>query len=934
MHVFPFSLVLSLSLSAVSAYVSLQYPLEDQLPLIARANLDYTWSFAKSSFISSKNDTLEYTALDLPSWLKFDPSALSFHGKPSLTDVGSNKIKVTARDTSDSTSSSFILQTMSTAPPKLHRPVVEQFHFPNPSLSSVFLVSEKSSLRDTASASSFLVANPAPALRIPPKWSFSIGFEYDTFVLETDPNAEVFYSVLQRDGSPLPSWVNFNTESITLDGVTPPSSLSSSPTYLALALHASDTEGFSGASLPFDLYVASHEVSLSSSLPTINVTADAPFSVTLSSPADFSGILLDGEPLKPTDIVTLQVDTSFYGEWLQYDTSSKTLSGDAPKRDDKPTLLPVTIATTVNQTIETNVSLAIVPSYFSADPLQPVLIQAGDTLNFGLTEFFSNATKQDDVALSASFDPEESAQFLMFDPSAAKLSGTVPTNFSTSAYSHVTVSFTAYSHITHSTSHTTLPISFTEADFKHSNDNINAGGSKLSPAARKKLLLGLEITFGIIGGVVLFGLLLAGLRKCAAVPDTAAVGEDGEKAWTAEEKKWYGIGIEVGGEKCDGPGSVRSQTSSPTSTTGGAPLRRIPTGYRGSNERMLSPGGGMMRKADFMGKVKATAHKVSGNTIRVVSDTYQRAIGGSVSNRQKVPKFIIGKPTLIMAEDGRKANADDLSYIQGPRRSRPRNQDPFADIGYAASGISDISGLDDASGITETSLTGSPSSSTAGRSAPSLPRRRPDFAPPLRSSSGIRPTSLTTPPQAHVSKMHAYAVPLTRQTSLESTGSGNGSDGEVAIVQRAERARSIRSLTGRDGSAWSFDMPRATRSQETGKSKGADKPRLVPFTHATRVPVPKAPSSRFADASSIQSGGESVASNVHGQLRTKRVVSQMARVFRSESTERRVSRAEGRENGRDISGDDLSVGIEYVRALGDDASGLSAGLCYSIGLSI
>lgn len=925
MHVFPLSLILSLSLSTASAYVSLQYPLENQLPLIARANIDYTWSFAKTSFISSNNETLEYTAVDLPSWLKFDPSALLFYGTPSATDVGSSKIKVIARDASDTTSSSFILQTMSTPPPTLHRPVVEQFRFPNPSLSSVFLVSEKSSLRDTVSAASFLAADPVPALRIPPKWSFSIGFEYDTFVLETDPNADVFYAALQRDGSPLPSWVRFDTKSITLDGVTPPPTVSPSPTYLALALHASDEEGFSGASLPFDLYVASHEVSLSSSLPTINVTADAPFSVALNSPADFSGILLDGEPLKPADIVTLQVDTSFYGEWLQYDTSSRTLSGDAPKGDGKPTLLPVTIATTVNQTIETNVSLAIVPSYFSADPLQPVLIQVGDTLHFSLNEFFSNATKQDDVTLSASFDPEESTQFLTFDTSAANLSGTVPTNFSTSAHSHVTVSFTAYSHVTHSTSHTTLPISLTEADFKHSNDNVNSGGSKLLPAARKKLLLGLEIAFGIIGGLVLFGLLLAGLRKCAAVPDTAAVGEDVEKAWTAEEKKWYGIGIEVGGETCDGPGSIQSQTSSPTSTTGGSPLRRVSTGYRGSNNRMLSPAGGMMRKADFMGKVKATARKVSGNTIRVVSDTYRRAVGGSVPNRQGIPKFMIGKPTLIMAEDGRKANADDLSYTHSPRRSRLRNQDPFGDIEYAVSGLSDISGLDDASGITGTSFAGSPSSSTAGRSAPSLPRRRSDFAPPLRSSSGMRLAALTTPPQVHVSKMHAYAVPLTRQTSLESTGSGSGSDGEVAIVQRAERARSIRSLTGRDGSAWSFDTPRTVRSQDAGKGKSVNKPRLVPFTHATRVPVPKAPLPRFADASSVQSGGESVASNAQGYLRTKRVVSQMARVFRSESTERRVSRAEGRENGRDISGDDLSVGIEYVRALGDDASGLSAG---------
>ncbi|KAI0684031.1 hypothetical protein BC835DRAFT_1553407 [Cytidiella melzeri] len=935
MHVLPLTLVLSLLASSpVFAYVSVQYPLEDQLPLIARPSAEYAWSFAKASFVSSTNATLEYTATDLPSWLQFDPAALSFYGTPSTSDVGSSKIQVVAKDSSDSASSTFTLQTALTAPPKLNRPVVEQFHLPNPSLSSVFLVSDKSSLRDAVTSRSLVASDPVPALRIPPKWSFSVGFDYDTFVLETDPNAKVFYAALQRDGSPLPSWLQFNPRSITLDGVTPPTLGSGSPlTYLALGLHASDQEGYSGALLPFDLYVASHEVSLTSAaLPTINVTANSPFSVSLNSPADFSGILLDGEPIKPADITTLQVDTSFYGDWLEYDTSSRTLSGTPPEGDDRPTLLPVTIATTVNQTIETNVSLAVVPSYFSADTLQPVLVQVGDSLHFSLSQFFSNATAvsgQDDVSVSASFDPEESTSYLAFDPSAATLSGMVPSNFSTSTYSHITISFTAYSHITHSTSHTTLPISLTEADFKHSNDDVNShsDGSNLSPAARKKLLLGLEIAFGIVGGMVLFGLLLAGFRKCAAVPDNAIIGEDGEKAWTAEEKKWYGIGIEVAGETYSGPEnspSLRSQSSRSTSSVGRAPLRRVPTGYTRSpaDQRMLSPGGGMMRKVDFLGKVKETARKVSGNTVRVVNDTYRRAVGGGSSTKQGIPKFTIGKPTLIMTEDGQKANADDLSYTHGPRRSRRRSQDPFDDTRYAESGISE---LDDASGVTETSFAGSPLSSTAGRSAPSLPRRRPDFGPPLRSSSGIRNTALRTPPQAHVSRTHVYAAPLTRQLSLESTGSGSGSDGEVAVVHRAERARSIRSLTGRDGSVWSFETHKTARSQDTGKGKGVDRPRLVPFTSASPVTVPKVPSTHFAVADVAQDDEKPVSGNIQAHPRTKRVVSQMARVFRSESTERRVSRAEGRTNGKDISGDDLSVGIEYVRALGDDGSGLSAG---------
>lgn len=53
-----------------------------------------------------------------------------------------------------------------------------------------------------------------PTLRIPHGWSFSIGFDGDTFTGMGD----IRYAVLQADVSPLPSWIPFNSDEITLNG--------------------------------------------------------------------------------------------------------------------------------------------------------------------------------------------------------------------------------------------------------------------------------------------------------------------------------------------------------------------------------------------------------------------------------------------------------------------------------------------------------------------------------------------------------------------------------------------------------------------------------------------------------------------------------------------------------------------------------------------
>lgn len=863
--------LLSLATLASASSVSVQFPLSDQLPLIARVNEPYSWSFSNATFVSSLNASLVYTSSTLPTWLSFDNSTLTLQGTPSSSDEGAPSIHVTATDPSaeDSASSSFNLCVTTYPAPQLNIPVEQQFYEANPSLSSVFLVQGDSVLNSTGT----------PALRIPPSWSFSIGFLYDTF---TNAGGDVYYDALSSDGSPLPDWVEFNPKALTFNGVTPKLNDTAEPTNVTLALHASDQQGYSAGSVSFGLVVAAHELSMSmSSLPTINVTADMQFSFSLTSPDDFSGILLDGQPLQVSDISSLDIDTTAFKQWLHYDSTTRTLSGTAPDDSDgdnkfvNPTV-PVTIIGDDNQTINTNVSLAVVPSFFTATTLQPVLVLPDQSVEFSLAQFFSNNTElgaptKGDVNISAAFEPTAAAGYLSFDPSKSMLSGNIPSSAAQN-YAHITVTFTAYSHITHSTSHTSLPISLSSSDYAHQ----NAGG--LSEAAKHKLLLGLKIGFGVVSGLLAFAFALAAFRRCARVEDTAITGPEGTKAYTAEEMRWYGIGIEVDGKVTEGPPhDLEAQHGDSEKDVYGSPSQAGPSGFGVALQHVLShprsllsslasprpsQSPGVMRKGEFMGKIRSTA--------RIVSDKYR-----SLGRRPKRP--VIGKPTLVATTDHRVSarmgvptTIDGLPFTMPPHAAvLPATLEPiashpgpipFEDMNlshYAPSGISTIAG--------------SPSTSTGGRS---IPRRRADFAPPKQQKGPNTKPGARTPKRDSGDSVASY------------TSTGSVRTHEVDAVVQTARATSVRS---------GYSMASADHQ----KNAEMTRPRLVPFTSASRVPVPKLPIP--ADHDSPVLGANA------GGAKTKRVASQVAKIFRGE-----------RKPVHEASADDLNTSMRYVRALGDD----------------
>ena len=672
--------LLTAALPVTSSVVVVQ-PLDKQLPLIARVNQNFSWAFSPLTFGSSEG-TLEYTTSLLPAWLSFDPPTQTFHGTPSPDDEGSPEITVTAHASGSSNSSKFTLCVTHYPPPTLNIPILDQFNDHNPSISSLYLLRPNSAITTTN-----------PTLRVPYKWSFSIGFEGSTFVSQNN----LFYELRLANGSDVPDYMVFNSKTITLDGVVPSGNTMAPPLTLPFLLYASDQEGYTASTLPFTVVVAEHELAQEAmTLPTINVTTLNQFSFSLLSSADFTGVLVDGDPIQPSNISTLNIDVSGY-DWLKYDAASRTLSGSpgANTTGSHPQL-PVTLTTIFNQSIRTSVTLALVPSYFVLPELPSLHFSKGDAIQFNLGQWFSNSTvdRREDANITVTFSPNPVANWLRFNQSSTELTGTVPSDYD-SDEDHVTVTFTAYSDVTHSTSHTSFTFYVADTGHKKSPDEP----SGLSKAAHKRLVLVLVITFGLVGGLCLICGFFAIVRRWARVEDTAALGEEGRHAWSEKDRRWYGVTLSPRGTRIIEK-TGRSLNPSPNQLSpSGLPQGRLPNyghpglGLRRVSERSQSIGDdqstGVMSKREFLSRIK--------EAVRQVSDKYSKK-----QRRLSYDRPVIGKPILIPTL--RPNPVEPAIYVS------PSN--PFDDV-HSLPG--------------STFMTGSPSTSTAEHS---IPRRRADFAPP------------------------------------------------------------------------------------------------------------------------------------------------------------------------------------------------------------
>ncbi|KAF9453552.1 hypothetical protein P691DRAFT_755404 [Macrolepiota fuliginosa MF-IS2] len=820
---FAFLCLIPVIRAASDSGVTVFNPLETQFPTIARVNKYWTWSPSRDTFHSDDGD-LRYTTSTLPTWMAFDARGFMFVGTPSEDDVGSLDVTVTAHGSSASASSSVTLFVSKNPPPSPRLSVAAQFLAENPSLSSVFPLTIGSSL-----------AASDPTLRIPSKWSFSIGFEFNTY---ESVNDAVYYAVKQANGSSLPDWMSFNRHEITLNGVTPSEKELVTPTTFHLQLHASDQEGYSAGSMSFGIIIASHELSATNSMPTINITTTSPSNIHLDSPADFSGIFVDDKPIHPQNISDLIIDISGHEDWLQYNRINRSLSGNPrPDLAGQRLTLPVTLITTFNQSINTNVSLALVPSYFNQESLPTEYVAPGDKISLSLTQFFSNSTFESgprDVNLTMTYEPSDiKPWFKLLD--GPQLEGIVPDDCPTI---HILVMFTAYSHITHSTSHASLPIFVSAPE----NDRKAHRGhwAGLTNAQHARMVLALVITLGILGGLCLIGGLLAIVRRCARVEDTALTGEEGRNAWSEKDRKWYGFdGGSPGRFNTKRPGQKTPILGATESGEGfGFGLHRVQERGGDSLGQAGSPSGqssGMMSKREFFAKLK--------QTVRYVSNRYspkRRRTIGSGEGRSTA------RPVLVRARTV-PPEADVLPFEHAVD-AYPTNL--FREPSNPGS----------------STLSRSPSTSTA---AYSIPQRRGDFG---------RPKPRT---QVHFDEGQQHVRPVSRTST-----------------------RSNKSLT-----IFSQDSPLVGVIADVSPispTPAVVRPRLVPFTSSTRVPVPSLSPGAIPD-----SMGSPATHNIFAG--GKRITSQKAKIVKIPGSSEDAGSVK-----KSGSGDELRIGLRYVQALGAD----------------
>lgn len=384
---FLFLALLALGTSAAAA-PSIAFPINSQVPPVARTNQAFNFVFSASTFTSNQQ-TIKYALSGAPDWLHLDSPSRALSGTPGSGDVGAVTFNLVATDLTGATSMSVTLVISARRGPGLGTPAGEQL----------------SSLSGFSSPDS-LSLYPSSAL-----W---VEFLSSTFT-GTDENT-VYYA-LCANNTPLPSWINFDSGSLSFKGTTPGAT---SPIQLPITydvqLTASDVVGFAGAIVAFQLIVGLHELVFNGSGSMINVTQGSPFSyIELQN-----DLTLDGKPVQVSELAQATIDGP---SWVSFDTKTLALSGTPPTSATSENISIDAVdvhGDTANTTILIQVDSS---SKLFQGTLGSVNATIGSAFNYTISpSLFASSTVQVDVDLG------NASSWLSFDSQKRVILGQVPSD--------------------------------------------------------------------------------------------------------------------------------------------------------------------------------------------------------------------------------------------------------------------------------------------------------------------------------------------------------------------------------------------------------------------------------------------------------------------------------------------------------------------------
>lgn len=371
------TLVIFSLLSLVAASPSANYPINAQLPPVARVSKPYDFTFAQGTFVNAGSE-IEYSLSKAPSWLKVDSENRTLTGTPDPDDKGENTFDLVAKDDSGSSSMEVTLIVTTDDGPTPGEPILPQLEKIGPT-----------------SAPSTIFVRPGD--------SFSISFSPDTF---NNTRPSTVYYATSPDNSPLPSWISFDTAGLKFSGTAPGAES------FSFNLIASDVAGYSAATVSFDVVVSEHILAFDDSAPTLNVSQGEHF----SSPRYRNSLKLDGKQPGKDDLTSITMDAP---DWVSLDKDSISISGTPPGDAVNGN---VTISVKDTHQDETKLMIGLVFSRLFTDGATGCNATIGEDFMF----VFNQSVLTDD-AIDLEVELEEPlSSWLQYNPDNKTLYGHIP----------------------------------------------------------------------------------------------------------------------------------------------------------------------------------------------------------------------------------------------------------------------------------------------------------------------------------------------------------------------------------------------------------------------------------------------------------------------------------------------------------------------------
>ena len=288
--VFKVILLIGITLVSISqAIPQVTFPINSQVPPLARVSQPYEFQFSQNTFTTTTPDVLTYSLQNAPTWLSIDSAKRTLSGKPSPSDIGDAVFELIATDGSGSATLPTTIVVSNTPAPSFNANISD-------------ILAKAGPLLDTSS------------LNLYPRADFTVIFPGDAFI----GSGNLTYCATSADRSPLPSWIEYDPTTNTFSGTTTPPV--PNPQVVSIRLIASDVEGFEGASTIFDLVTSDHSFVFSTVYQEVSVDANSLIRVS-------TALDMDGQQASLQSILSLNANAS---GWLQFNSNDISLSGKVP----------------------------------------------------------------------------------------------------------------------------------------------------------------------------------------------------------------------------------------------------------------------------------------------------------------------------------------------------------------------------------------------------------------------------------------------------------------------------------------------------------------------------------------------------------------------------------------------------------------------------